>query len=68
MNKTITQKWKDETIKQSKALALREQERSIRQEIDNNFLAKAIMIVSGLRGDIWQITKKDWNAIIKRYE
>ena len=37
-----------------------------REEIDSEFLSKAIMIVSGLKGDIWQITKKEWNEIIKR--
>jgi hypothetical protein len=34
--------------------------------IDNEFLSKAIMITSGLKGDIWQISKRDWNIIMKR--
>lgn len=33
------------------------------REVDSMFLDKAVMIVSGLRGDSFQITKKDWNEI-----
>lgn len=40
--------------------------KSEREKIDNEFLSKATMIVSGLKGDLWQISKKDWNNIIGR--
>ena len=37
-----------------------------KERIDNEFLSKAHMIVSGLSGDLWQITKKEWNEIMGR--
>ena len=46
--------------------AMDEIEKMTRMEIDNEFLSKATMIVSGLKGDLWQITKKDWNRIMGR--
>ncbi len=38
-------------------------ERRLRELMDRS---KAIMIISGLKGDLWQITKQDWNKIMKR--
>ena len=41
-------------------------EAQVKTDIDNEFLSKATMIVSGLKGDLWQISKKDWNRIMGR--
>ena len=41
-------------------------EMQVKVEIGNEFLSKATMVVSGLKGDLWQISKKDWNRIMGR--